>query len=85
MTRISATVAITGYTVTSGSKPRLKDRIETATVMGEIRTIDNPIVETTTAIMETQSTMLAPQTATLKSDATSPTTMLLSSVSVTTT
>ncbi len=46
---MSATVDITGYTITSGSKPCLKERTETAIVMGGIKRIERPMVAITTA------------------------------------
>jgi hypothetical protein len=80
---MSATVAITGYMVTSGSKPRLKDKAENAIVIGEINKIDTPMVELATTINEKKSMILAPQRNTPKSDAPNPTTMLLTRVNVT--
>ena len=46
---MSDTVDVIGYTITSGSNPRLKERAENAIVRGEMNTTDRAMVAIITA------------------------------------
>ncbi len=58
---MSDTVDITGYTITSGSNPRLKETTENTIVIGEISTTDKAMVATMTANNLKKSKTMAPQ------------------------
>ncbi len=80
---ISAIVAVVGYTIISGSKPCLKDRVETAMVIGEIIMSDMPMVAVITKNTAVKSAIVAPQRNVPNNDAVNPIVTLLTKANVT--
>ena len=81
---MSDTVDVIGYTITSGSNPRLKDRTENAIVMGELNTTDRAMVAIITASNLMKSMTVTFQRNTPNMEVPIPTVMPLMSANVTT-
>ena len=81
---MSAIVAVTGYMMISGSKPRLKEKTETAIVIGDTKTRDKPMVPIITAKMLPKSIMVAHQRNRPNIHVVNPMAVPLTNVSVTT-
>jgi hypothetical protein len=82
---MSDTGEVIGYTTTSGSSPRLKEKTENSIVKGETNTTDKAIVEIITANNGKKSIIVASQRNTPKTQVPAPTLMPLMRAKVMTT